>query len=825
MLKTISRLNLVVALNERELDLSLLKKFESEHLLRLCANLDDNRTAKDWYCEQRAIQKELCADELFFLYLEKAMEVESIKPRNIDDFLSAIHAAGKKAVDFPIERVVSSMATSVDNLASPKNFYSFLSCFSGLCSSDEQKETIMANLALYQERIDQPVEELPAKELALFSEKALTNRDLVPDNVQAAFTLLAEQEGLLEIANFFFKNNIDVSLGLKDYKSFCQNPSSTLERLEALYELIGDKHFQDFVYRWTDNHSPYYELEALGKRFSGKSREDLADAKLTAFNSKSSYTNFVYGDRFKKIVLSEVSRYAEDILIYAISNKKAGFIRLVEDNFEIFQNIGYDSILFRREFYENAVNINALNIKNLIACDSMSISKVNFEGFDNEMQYTFDEVKALYGLPIQYYKLYAKLGISRIDTRLRVFRQLSKHRLLDDTAEDNQIEALAKLLSSKMLSAWRDENFSHIVGIRAQETMNLLIHWGDIWHLAPQLITRNDAVLVARNHENAKTFASFDALKLNIIDADQDWKVLVDELELSKEFVAQYTESIVGFLCENGASVVRAYLDGLKYEKYNKSLKMIVKAQLMGAFDKLKYHADDLSKELDFAVSSAQKAAWMENTEMHSDGGFSVKERDGFFDTILMGVTPQSTCLSYKNGVHKECLLSSFDSNKKILYAYEGGQVIGRAVVRLTKGGFGRLEAADTSFSFVDLENSEYNKLRSGEEENKHDKEQLIIFLERSYSARTSNETARLVDDAYIELMAKKSDSMGATLVISNSYGLEKSKDFVRTTFHVYISKSKAGAQYLDSLSGSATVSDEGGYRTNSFYIHKDDVA
>ena len=69
--------------------------------------------------------------------------------------------------------------------------------------------------------------------------------------------------------------------------------------------------------------------------------------------------------------------------------------------------------------------------------------------------------------------------------------------------------------------------------------------------------------------------------------------------------------------------------------------------------------------------------------------------------------------------------------------------------------------------------------------------------------------------------MSKKADVMGAMLVVSNSYKPTAKEDFVRTNFHVYISKSKAGSQYLDSLNGSAKVSDEGGYRTNSFFINK----
>jgi len=72
--------------------------------------------------------------------------------------------------------------------------------------------------------------------------------------------------------------------------------------------------------------------------------------------------------------------------------------------------------------------------------------------------------------------------------------------------------------------------------------------------------------------------------------------------------------------------------------------------------------------------------------------------------------------------------------------------------------------------------------------------------------------------------MAAKAEKMGAMLVISNSYAIIAGDDLTRTLFHVYISKSKAGKQYLDSLNGSAAASDEGGYRSNNFYIRCDDM-
>ena len=255
------------------------------------------------------------------------------------------------------------------------------------------------------------------------------------------------------------------------------------------------------------------------------------------------------------------------------------------------------------------------------------------------------------------------------------------------------------------------------------------------------------------------------------------------------------------------------YYDGLGKDTQRESLKRIVKAELMGEFSTLKYYDEDLSKEISYPITSVQKAVWMENTQL-KENKILVKESDDFY--MLMGTTPQRTCLSYINGSYKECLLSGFDSNKKTLYAYMNGRIVGRAVIRLTKGRFDN-PGDNASLAFVDLETS---VTRNREME----KERLVLFLERPYSAGVPDETAGLIRDMYIALMTEKAKLIGAAFVVSDSYTGISLTNFTRTLFHIYISKSKAGEQYLDSLKGSAKVSDEGGYRENRFYIHKNDI-
>ena len=830
MMKTTERLNLILALNKCSLDVELLAEFPADGLLELCTNLSDRQTPEHWYRGQSAIQKELCNNEQFFFYLERAYEIEAIKSSSFNGYLQIIHDNGNHAMDYPVDRLISSIAVSEETNSSLEVFHDYLVFFSNQFPDKRQAEIISTNLALYRHLPKKAKAKMSKAELLLFYEEALNSRSLMlsPDDIDSAFDLLSKQKELLDIIRFLHANNLTVSLTLEHLETFSKNPVEVLEKLNVLHNLFGEENMLTLMELWTENHCPYHELEVLHKRLYGKTEKELSAMELDdMLETRSSYINFIYGNRIKGIPLSEINQRKEGVLIYAITNKKNGFIKLVEENYEAFTNLWWDSVLFHHDFYSKFVNINSLNAKNLNDCARMKPSNVKFEALDAGKTYTFEEIKALYDLPIQYYQLYTKLDIPGVDARLTVLRQLSKNKLLANVENEEHIAGLAAVLTQKPLSAWREQDFSHIIGLKAMEAVNLLIHWERIQHLVPQMATRTDAFLVARNHETALTFDTLDDMKGGLVEADGTWKKLVEQMGFSDEFLSQNQGRVVEFLCQNGAEIAHTYFTNVS-GNHRDALKLIVKAELMGEFGKLKYYADDLRKELDYPITDMQKSVWMANTDTSNNDEIDVKECDDFFNTMLLGTVPQRTCLSYADGQYKECLLSSFDSNKKVLFAHRNGIPVGRAIVRLTKGRFEKPdESQEASFSFVDVEavDESADSAVVNAAEVKRMKERLIIFLERSYSASVSSDTSKCIDDIYVELMAKKARDMGAMLVISNSYGSISNKDFVKAEFHVYISKSKAGTQYLDSLNGSAKVSDEGGYRSNNFYIHKDAVA
>ena len=180
---------------------------------------------------------------------------------------------------------------------------------------------------------------------------------------------------------------------------------------------------------------------------------------------------------------------------------------------------------------------------------------------------------------------------------------------------------------------------------------------------------------------------------------------------------------------------------------------------------------------------------------------------------------PYSTCPSYRSGAYCGCLLACFDSNKKVLYAEMEGEIVGRASIRLTKccltgAPKDRIEPAG-KFSFVDLEHA------NDSPEERRQSETLALFLERPYNSGLNPEKQLQVNALLVKLAQQKAEALGAMLVLSLDYREAVKDGFAQTYLHLYISASKAGGQYLDSLGGEAEVSSEGSYKKNTFLLDR----
>lgn len=74
-------------------------------------------------------------------------------------------------------------------------------------------------------------------------------------------------------------------------------------------------------------------------------------------------------------------------------------------------------------------------------------------------------------------------------------------------------------------------------------------------------------------------------------------------------------------------------------------------------------------------------------------------------------------------------------------------------------------------------------------------------------------------------LMHKKAESMHALLVTSMSYQNGLADKMMPMSYSIYISRSKAGAQYLDSMGGSKCVDKEGSYERHRYLLEKEKIS
>ena len=578
--------------------------------------------------------------------------------------------------------------------------------------------------------------------------------------------------------------------------------------IDKIINKISDNEIAyQLLLKWIKNDCKLYDLKVLESRVNDTDKEKLKEI----VSNKSEYINFIYGSKLKQFPLDSMYGCMEELIIYAISNNKNGFLRLIENNINEFLAIPSNSILYDKDFYTKYINLNELTNKHLNKLKTMiQDSLCNIGTLQNQI-YTFEEIMTLYKVNKNYIHLYNNLLDLKIDKRLLRIRQFIKKNLLNGELENWQIKNLAKLIKIKPLYMWLEQDFNKIKDIKIEDVVQILINYEHIQRFIPEIKNKNVLSYILRNIDIVSNYNSVKSITDNIADNDIYWKHLKEKMNFSDEFIQRYKENIYKFLLNNGTELAYKYYENRNGEQKD-SFKLIVKAELMGEFKKLKYHTNDLNREIDYKLNDMQVKEWTENNIKITDREYEVGEYDDFYHTMILGEYPQRTCLSYIDGIYNKCLLACFDSNKKILYAKMNGKIVARAMVRLTKGTFKDEKYIKSGLKFVDVENN-------AQMDNTN--EYLTLFLEKSYTSYITNEETVKIKRLFIELLKIKAKKMNAILVLSCNYNEAAKEQFFSTRYNMYISKSKSSSQYLDSLGGQATISDEGQYRTNNFLIWK----
>ena len=808
MLNIGARLSALGAMTACGLAPGLAREYAMEQLKACCEAVVKSGVDHSRFQDCEWVQKRLVNDPGFAERLNGLLRC-GLSGHDIDNWLEMEAETGCRIGDYTDREIATLMNIGFHSMRL-RQLYAML--FMRRYTDNATREAIIGNMMHFRKTFEQ--EPLPEEKVLTLFAHAFLSDYLSSVDTHVVFPQLAENAHLIGLLDFLHDKQVELSLDGCDMGKLYGLTEDGTNQLRQLFSVLGENpdRMGQFMGIWLNNGAAMEDISI----FSNKAGRMTPEQQDTALESRLSYLNALYTGSIGRLPFDEIHPAAFDLMAYAITHRQNAFLRLVEANFDMFRQIPGNSMLFENGFYTR-IRLNSITAKNLKEC--VAGYTVSRKGYHldrlNRGTYTFDELKTLCNAPARYVTLYNALDIPRTDDRLLVLRQLLKHDLLDEDAHGSRIAELARHLSEKPFVAWKEQLSVGIRGMTPRLCVKVLSRYESVKRFLPELTNAAEVSFLLHHADALEEYESWSQVRAEIERIDTDWVKLRQLLMLDDAFVRENEVHILDFLYQDGASIALAYDSGIDNPE---GFHRILRALLMGKYAEIKYHADDLQREIGFAVSDAQKTRWTENSTLE-EGKITVEERDDFFSTIRIGEVPQRTCLNYLNGAHRECLLACFDSNKKILYATANEKPVARAMLRLTKGReMAEAEATEASLEFADLTRSEAENQPMPA---KHKgAEELVVFLERAYISGVDPATAEKVKRLFITLAQQKAEELGARIVLASDYrNCAAQMRFMAMNYHLYISKSKAGRQYLDSLGGSCGVSSEGSYKQNLFML------
>lgn len=707
-----------------------------------------------------------------------------------------LDAGTDKVSDFSYEQV---KAVYFDPLVTDGTAYSYMKYYGEQNVSKEEKEQLVKSIAMCTDVLD--FEKAGEKDRMLLVNPVFSS-ELLLDLLENVNNLkILQDQDLMELVNTLAGYEAEIrSLNQKQFDQMKERPVEILEKLRIVTRYIEKENLTDGLNLWLWNEALYEDLCKLERAFT-----DGADP-AEVFSSKVSYVNTLYQNPLSKISLSSLSVEKSELLLYAITQKKKAFLNLINEEAELFYDLPNASMLLKKEVYQEYINLNTLNRKNLKDSADLILLRDRFELLAKR-EHTFEELKLLCTAKEAVIRLYEQLTC-KCDERLLVLRELIKRECMPYSFWKGQIEPLAAALSQKPLSRWIREDFWNIPDLSYGTALWLLVYREQLKGMEKEITMEQQALYLLKDLALVKECDSLSELKEKLILGDVSWRLLKEKLSFSEEFVQNNAARIGNFLFVGGAEIMETFLE--RQPSKIEEIRRLVTAELLGKFDELKYPSGDLMREIDFEVSEEAEKEWKIDRTFTSKN-LVLKEETGLLPVMQIGEIPSYSCLSYRSGLNSDCLLSCFDSNKKFLFIRKNGKVVFRAMIRLTKGSYVG-DRMRKKIQFADLSGAGKPKEEEGEE--------LVLFLERYYEKNLAYEEQ---DQAvYLAFVAakEKAKKLGARLVLSCYYQDDvKTKEYIKSNYYLYISKSKNGSQYLDSLYGEASVSDSGDYSSNIFLL------
>ncbi len=806
MLQTPERILMLDRMKNYNLDVKLARSFSLSELTAACGRIEENaqfRTAFGTCSEE--IQKELIRDTDFCGYYSCFTE-NRINDLTVEEWLD--EAAQRDEILTKAGTIPEYLALAASGIHSRARQYDCLRFFRNDISDPDKLKTLADNLNALSSRWPSLSDLEPAERELLRLPFFHAYLDLHSYGFQDEMRRLAANSALQSALSYLYAEGVELKLEGKDLIRLEWLRPDDAELFALAFTALGSDSgsMGKLIGRWLENGAPRYDLEWFANRCEPIPREEQADV----LDTRLGYLNTLYSGKLR-VPFDSLQDWQSGVLIYAIAQRKRHFLSLVNENFETFSALDRYALLLQEDFYRRC-DLNAFTLRDLKACEGQRGRLIHLQ-YLSPGTYTFQELKLMAYAKETYFALYDLLTELRVDDRLIVMRELLKKDLLPEDTTLEHIRQLAVCFRQKPFHTWREQELRHIQGLSAYDAVRILRVYDRIERFLPDVQSWEEAAFMSRNADRLQGYATWTQAREDMLILDQDWLYLAKEMKFSDEFITENRQGVLHFLLNEGAEMSRTFYDCTDRED---AFRRIVQAELLGRFHTLKYFPDDLEKEISYPVDQEQQRCWQENTSRRAEQ-LTASEEDDFYTTLRLGELPRATCLSYRTGMHRDCLLSGYDSNKKILLARRGDKVVGRAVIRLTKGTFYAPEQEKSvSLQFADLSQDRPKE----EEPLAQTREYLTLFLERLYVSRCSPEETDTIRKLFVELVREKAASMGALSVLAGEYSCCcESGEYARMGYYLYISKSKSGAQYLDSLSGPASVSKEGGYARGSFLV------
>ena len=272
------------------------------------------------------------------------------------------------------------------------------------------------------------------------------------------------------------------------------------------------------------------------------------------FYTRAGYIQEVY--RYAIKAVDRLKYYQESVLLYAVKHQKKHFLKLYEENTELFLELPWNSILFQKAFYEEYVNLNTLNFQNLKECRKIKECSAIEKTDMIQKEYTFAEIKLFAVCPDrEYIRLYHKLNYRRVDDRLRVMQEVVKKRLLDKVTSEETLERVAAFLSHKPLSKWVKEELGNISGLVGMDILDLFLSWEEVVRFLPEVKNGFQLRYLIANKEKLSGYPNFQSAYAELLKNDPHWEWMKSTFAFSDSFIRDHEANIQTFLEQGGSEI------------------------------------------------------------------------------------------------------------------------------------------------------------------------------------------------------------------------------------------------------------------------------